>query len=255
MLLNQEKLFTTVTDRTRDRIYAAPLEEIVDFRFNSEVAGVFPDMIRRSVPGYDTLIALIGMLAGEYAQAGSVCYDLGCSVGAATLSMANRIHQSDCRILAVDNSMDMLDRCRQNLHASSPSVPIDLVCSDLRDIPVSAASVVVLNFTLQFVPLSERGQVIRDIYEGMNEGGILLISEKIVFDNHVINERMTELHHVFKRANGYSELEIAQKRTALEKVLLPETADTHLARLAEAGFRDCHTYLQCLNFMSFMAIK
>ena len=134
-------------------------------------------------------------------------------------------------------------------------MPVDLVCGDLRDMTIRDASVVVLNFTLQFVPLAQRGQVIRGIHDGMNEGGILLVSEKIVFDDPLTDAHMIESHHAFKRANGYSELEISQKRTALEKVLLPETAASHLARLADAGFRDCSTFFQCLNFMSFMAVK
>jgi tRNA (cmo5U34)-methyltransferase len=220
-----------------------------------EVAGVFPDMIKRSVPGYSTLISTIGLLAGEYAQSGSNCYDLGCSVGAATLSMRHHIHQSDCRIIAVDNSEAMINRCRENLSIDEGTLPVELICADIRDIQVQNASVVLLNFTLQFIPSEHRAGIIANLYSGMRKGGILVLSEKIIFDDVAVNQWMTEMHHAFKRVNGYSDMEISQKRKALEKVLIPESQEDHLNRMELAGFQSVRCWFQCMNFISFIAIK
>lgn len=241
--------------KKRDELYSSPLEGVVDFRFDESVAGVFPDMIQRSVPGYSTIISMIGMLAGEYYQANTNCYDLGCSVGAATLAMCARMTQRNCSIIAVDNSQAMLEQCRNNILASENTSPVDLVCADLRDVMLENASVVVLNFTLQFIPLDQRATIIKAIYESMVPGGVLILSEKISFDEHQKNHDMIEMHHAFKRVNGYSDLEISQKRAALEKVLLPETIDSHCARLAHVGFETQRVWFQCFNFMSLYAVK
>ena len=241
--------------KKKDELYRSPIEGIVDFRFDESVAGVFPDMIQRSVPGYSTIISMIGMLAEEYARAGTNCYDLGCSVGAATLAICTRMTQRDCSIIAVDSSEAMLDQCRNNILLTKSKTPVDLVCADLRDVVLGNASVVVLNFTLQFISLEQRSDIIKDIYEAMVPGGVLILSEKICFDDLQTNHDMIEMHHAFKRVNGYSELEISQKRAALEKVLLPETIDAHCIRLAQAGFNHHRVWFQCFNFMSLYAIK
>jgi tRNA (cmo5U34)-methyltransferase len=219
------------------------------------VAAVFPDMIRRSVPGYPTIIAMTGLLAGRYATAGSRLYDLGCSLGASTLAMRQNVHHGDCVIVAVDNSQAMLERCRGVIDTDSHELPVSLVCARLQDVPVEDASVVVLNFTLQFVPVEERDAVIGAVYRGLRPGGILVLSEKVVFEDPHLDALNVDLHHQFKRANGYSELEVAQKRSALETVLVPETLATHRARIAGAGFGSCDVWFQCFNFASLVALR
>ena len=242
----------------RDELYASLLDEIVDFRFDESVAGVFPDMIQRSVPGYATVVSMIGTLAAEYARQGSRCYDLGCSVGAATLAMRRQIKAPDCRIVAIDNAEAMIERCSANIAADpdpSAQVGVDLICADIRDVAISDASVVVLNYTLQFVPLEQRADIITRIYQGLRPGGVLLIAEKIRFADAGIEQGMIDLHHAFKRANGYSDLEISQKRSALENVLVPETIADHMERLTRSGFERPQVWFQCLNFISILAIK
>jgi len=240
----------------RDDIYASILDEIVSFRFDEAVAGVFPDMIQRSVPGYATVVSMIGTLAAEYARAGSRCYDLGCSVGAGTLAMRRQIKVPDCRIVAIDNAMAMIERCRANIASEeSGDAAVDLLCADIRDVSIDNASVVVLNYTLQFVPLEQRAEIITRIYQGLLPGGVLLIAEKIRFADAGIEQRMLDLHHAFKRANGYSDLEISQKRSALENVLVPETITDHMERLTRSGFEQPQVWFQCLNFISILAIK
>ena len=239
----------------KDRIYARPHGEVEDFTFDDSVAAVFPDMIHRSVPGYATIVSTIGQLAARFAQPGSRCYDLGCSLGEAALAMKRRIHVPDTRVVAVDNSPAMVARAREHVGAFRSEVPVDLICADMEDPVTEAASVVVLNFTLQFIPVERRLALLERIHEGLRPGGILVLSEKIRFPDPEQDALNIELHHDFKRANGYSELEISQKRTALENVLIPETLETHRARLAEAGFASAEPWYQCFNFMSLVAIR
>jgi len=242
--------------KKQDAIYASPLDEIIDFRFDERVVDVFPDMIQRSVPGYGTLISTIGVLAGRYAQANSHCYDLGCSLGAVTLSMRQRITQADCDIIAVDNSPAMIERGEQLLASDKQStVPVSMLCANIQDVEISNASVVVLNFTLQFIPLADRLALVKRIYEGLKPGGVLILSEKIAFDDEQQHHFHIDVHHDFKRANGYSDLEISQKRSALENVLIPETLSTHQQRLTDAGFAFIDTWFQCFNFVSMVAVK
>jgi len=239
----------------QDNIYAAPLNQPGLFAFDKNVAKVFPDMIQRSVPGYATIIAMTGLMAGRYAQAGSNIYDLGCSLGASTLSMRHNIHQRDCNIIGVDNSPAMLERCQSILDADSSNIPTTLNCANLQDTNIEDASVVVLNFTLQFIKREQRNKVIQDIYNGLRPGGIMVLSEKVTFEDTHLDELNIDLHHEFKRANGYSELEIAQKRDAIEHVLLPETLKQHKQRISEAGFNSCDVWFQCFNFASIVALK
>ncbi|MDC9726115.1 MAG: carboxy-S-adenosyl-L-methionine synthase CmoA [Gammaproteobacteria bacterium] len=239
-----------------DSIYASPLDTLIDFRFDERVVDVFPDMIQRSVPGYGTIISTIGIFAAKYAQENSHCYDLGCSLGAVTLSMRQRIKAENCDIIAVDNSQAMIERGQTILASDqSSTVPVTMLCADINDVEIENASVVVMNFTLQFIPLEERLSLIKRIYQGLKSGGVLILSEKIAFDEPERQDFQIDIHHDFKRANGYSDLEISQKRTALENVLIPETIATHQQRLNEAGFGFSDVWFQCFNFISLVAVK
>ncbi|MDF1691264.1 MAG: carboxy-S-adenosyl-L-methionine synthase CmoA [Zhongshania sp.] len=236
-----------------DTLYSTPHPNLGRFAFDEHVVEVFPDMILRSVPGYATIIAMTGVMAGRYAQGGSNIYDLGSSLGASTLSMARELGDRDCTIIGVDNSAAMIARCRGYISSTTP--PIELRCENIQDTEIRNASVVVLNFTLQFVPAEQRGELIQRISKAMRPGGILILSEKIRFADTHLQELNTDLHHAFKRANGYSDLEVAQKRSALENVLVPETLTEHQQRLRDAGFSSIDVWFQCFNFASLVAIK
>jgi tRNA (cmo5U34)-methyltransferase len=209
-----------------DTLYATPHANLGRFAFDEHVVEVFPDMIQRSVPGYSTIIAMTGVIAGRYAQAGSNIYDLGSSLGASTLSMAREINKHDCNIIGVDNSAAMIERCRS--YIANSVTPITLRCENIQN---------------------------TEICEAMRPGGILILSEKIRFADAHLQDLNTDLHHAFKRANGYSELEIAQKRNAIEEVLIPETLAEHQQRLRTAGFSSIDVWFQCFNFASLVAIK
>ena len=220
----------------KDSLYASPIASLNHFQFDETVVDVFPDMIQRSVPGYQTIISAIALLAERYAQNNSVCYDLGCSLGAASLAMQTRIRAQNCKIIAVDNSKAMLQQFNQPLKSEKKSVEIERVCADIREIEIKNASVVVLNFTLQFIPLKDRLAFLTRIYQGLLPNGILILSEKLTFEDAAQQKLQTEMHHVFKKSQGYSDLEISQKRSALENVLIPETFVQHQQRLKQAGF-------------------
>jgi len=149
----------------------------------------------------------------------------------------------------------MLSQCRTIIDTDSHETPVDLVCGDLAQITVQDASVVVLNWTLQFVPVEQRVDVVQGIYDGLRPGGVLVLSEKVTFEDAHLDALNIDLHHEFKRANGYSDLEIANKRSALENVLIPETLATHKRRLGDAGFDSCDVWFQCFNFASIVAVK
>ncbi|MBZ2188096.1 carboxy-S-adenosyl-L-methionine synthase CmoA [Alcanivorax sp. JB21] len=239
----------------KDQIYAHPVDAIARFSFDAQVAAVFPDMIRRSVPGYGTIIDMIGVLAARYARPGTHLYDLGASLGAATLAMAHLLPHRDCQLVAVDNSSAMIERARQLLAVEAPDIPVQLRCEDVRDTVLESASVAVLNFTLQFLPVADRDALIQRIARAQQPGDILILSEKIRFPDAEEDALQQALHHAFKRNNGYSDLEISQKRTALENVLIPETLAEHEQRLAEAGYRSVHVWFRCFNFMSLVAVR
>lgn len=239
----------------QDAIYAVPHKSVKGFRFDETVVRVFPDMIKRSVPGYDNIVPMIGLIAARYTQPDSVIYDLGCSLGAVTVAILEQVQEQGTSIVAVDNSAAMVDKLRQLLESQPKSLPVDLRREDVLATEIVNASVVVLNFTLQFIPVAERDRLLRRIHDGLRPGGILILSEKIRLADPEQDEYFIDLHHDFKRANGYSDLEIAQKRTALENVLIPETITTHQARAAAAGFERCDVWFQAFNFISMIAIK
>ncbi len=240
---------------SRDDLYSLPLGRVGDFQFDEAVVRVFPDMIARSVPGYASILSMIGELAASYAQPTSQIYDLGCSLGACSRVMAGRV-PADCKIVAVDSSLAMVEEFRRRLQSDPlAGCALEVLQGDIRRTAIESASFSVLNFTLQFLPLEERGPLICRIAQGTLPGGALVLSEKVDFENPTDDELLTDLHHAFKRAHGYSQLEIAQKRTALENTLLRETLETHLGRLRQAGFSTATCWFQCFNFVSILAVK
>lgn len=236
----------------KDSLYANPLGEIPAFKFDEAVVSVFPDMIGRSVPGYGAIISAIGMLTSRFAQADSNCYDLGCSLGAAALAMRDGLAVENCRVVAVDNSTAMTERLKSVL---ADDGVIEVICADVRDVEFSKASIVVLNFTLQFVPLADRLSLLERVYRAMLPGGLLILSEKLACEDGRQQRLQIEMHHEFKRQQGYSELEISQKRAALENVLIPESFTEHRVRLQAAGFSSVEIWFQYFNFASMIALK
>ena len=239
----------------KDTIFSTNQIPVSGFQFDEKVAAVFPDMIKRSVPGYSHIISTIGILAERYSQPNTNIYDLGCSLGAATLAIRHRVSLPGVKIFAVDNSKEMLKKCELNLTIEDSPIAVEPICADINNLIIHNCSFAVLNFTLQFVGLEQRDRIIKNIYDGMVPGGVLILSEKLAFSDTSADYLLGNLHMDFKRANGYSDLEISQKRQALENILIPETADSHLNRLNASGFMHAGQWFQSFNFASFIAIK
>lgn len=238
-----------------DRIYASSLQEVPDFVFDEAVVEVFADMINRSVPGYASVVAVCGVLAERYSQPDTALYDLGCSLGATSLSMAQAA-ASGCHVVAIDNSKAMIQQLEKKIiELPALEIPIHTRLADIQSTAIESASMIAMNFTLQFLPVGERAEVLTKIYDGLRSSGVFVLSEKIRFEDSDLNALFSDLHHNFKRNNGYSDLEISQKRDAIEDVLVPETLDAHRQRLLAAGFRRVETWFQCFNFVSLVAFK
>ncbi|SFU31633.1 carboxy-S-adenosyl-L-methionine synthase CmoA [Xenorhabdus koppenhoeferi] len=247
----------------RDSLLSTPIANLGDWSFGERVAEVFPDMVKRSIPGYSNIISMIGMLADRFVTPNSQIYDLGCSLGAATLSIRRAIstndnpdsHTNGCRIIAVDNSPAMIERCRRHIDSFKARIPVEVIEQNILDTDIKNASVVVLNFTLQFLHPDDRQKMLDNIYAGLKPGGVLVLSEKFNFEDEHIGELLFNMHYDFKRANGYSELEVSQKRSMLENVMRTDSVETHKARLKKAGFQHVEVWFQCFNFGSLLAIK
>lgn len=237
----------------KDNIYSDQAVEAGSFQFDSKVAEVFDDMIQRSVPGYIQTLEMIGVVAQKVlgGHPGNT-YDLGCSLGA---SMYPVLANTNADVCGVDLSSDMLKIADQRL-APEFGGRYTLIEQNLLEFEFNQeASLVISNFTLQFLPVESRMKILRRCYDALTPGGALLVSEKIHFSQDEVNNLMISLHHTFKSAQGYSDLEIARKRDAIEQVLIPESGDTHLQRLRDVGFQNPSCWYQCFNFASFIAIK
>ncbi len=241
---------------TQDRIYSRPRDDTGAFRFDDVVADVFPDMIARSVPGYAAMLSMAERIARLYARPHTDLYDLGCSLGAAT-DRLRRHAPASCLLHAIDSSPSMISRLRRRLDSETDAQQCRVAVrqADIREVSVQNASVVVMNLTLQFIPPGERRALLQKISDGMLPGGVLMLSEKICFDDPDEQTLMTALHEDFKRSQGYSDLEIARKRAALENTLIPESVSVHLSRLRQCGFVQANLWLQHLNFVSILAIR
>lgn len=225
------------------------------FQFNEPVVRVFSDMIERSVPGYRELLTLTPLIVGRAVKADSHVYDLGCSLGAATLAARRAIQAPGVRIVGLDSSEQMVARCRAVVAKDNSSVPVEIQHADITDYVFEPTSVFLMYFTLQFIPPEKRSALLERIYHALQPGGVLLLAEKLAFDTEEEQSWMDMHHQDFKRAQGYSDLEIANKRQAIENVLIPQTAEQHVQALESLGFKPVIRWFQSLNFACFAAIK
>lgn len=238
-----------------DHLYRRERSFIDDFDFGPRTAEVFDDMLERSIPFYHELQRMIGELAADFAAPGTAVYDLGCSTGT-TLQTLHAVIPNTVRLIGVDASPDMLQRARTKLEGRPDGRSIEWLCLDLeRGVPIRNASLVVMMLTLQFIRPLRREAVIADVAQGLNEGGALILVEKVLTAHSTINRLFIEYYYAFKRRNGYSDLEIAQKREALENVLVPYHDTENRELLLRNGFRCCEPFFRWYNFCGILAIK
>ena len=233
----------------KDNIYQQTQHHLVDFAFDQRVVNVFPDMIRRSVPGYELVVPLSGLMAARHIRAGDRVYDLGCSLGATTLAVLGQLGNKSCEILAVDQSASMLARARELVTDRR----VQFIEANVTTLDLLPARVVLSNWLLQFIDPQRRLSLLTTIARSLHGGGQLLLAEKIRYEDPAIQFFMEDTHLAFKAANGYSDLEISQKRSALENVMIVDTESAHLERLHAAGFSKVTVWYRCLNWISFLA--
>ncbi|MBE8215278.1 MAG: carboxy-S-adenosyl-L-methionine synthase CmoA [Endozoicomonadaceae bacterium] len=235
-----------------DTLYAKKLDIIPDFQFDELVAQVFDNMITRSVPGYEALLNCLTLIAQKYVKPNTNVYDLGCSLGKATLAIQSGIINVNCHIIGLDKSIAMIQRCQAIPMQQKP--PITFIQANICQTPLTLASMIVLNFTLQFIPITQRTALLEKIYQALIPGSALIISEKLQF-SYEKQAILDSLHQAYKQQNHYSDLEISQKREAIANQLIPETLNTHTERLKKIGFKTITVFFQHFNFISMLAIK
>ena len=238
-----------------DKVFASPLGQIDDFAFDETVAAVFDDMVSRSVPMYGEIQRMLAELALAFVKDGSTVYDLGCSTGT-TLSLLHKALRVPARLVGIDNATEMLQRCRAKLVDLGVADSIELRFGDLDNgIEIRDASAVFLVLTLMFVRPLNREKLMRQIYAGMREDGCLLVVEKVLGNGSLFNRLFIERYYAYKRRMGYSDLEIAQKREALENVLIPYRLEENRDLLLSAGFRHVDVFFKWYNFAGFIAVR
>lgn len=237
---------------TKDRLYCIQKKPVPPFEFNAAVADVFDDMIRRSIPMYAEIIRHQARMIAQSCPSGARIYDLGCSTGNLTQALCRLMPAGSFKMIAVDSSQPMLDISAKRLKSVGRYDDVAHVKNDIRRVVMDRADIVVLNFTLQFVPLEDRDILLTRIAEALPTGGLLLFSEKTVHPDRKLSDVQVDFYHRFKRENGYTGLEISQKREALENVLIPETVEAHHRRLERCGFSASDLWLKWFNFCSWI---
>jgi tRNA (cmo5U34)-methyltransferase len=242
----------------QDRIFAAETRAIGDFNFGEKTAEVFDDMLDRSIPMYRELQRMLREIAAEFAENGTCVYDLGCSTGITLESLHEGISAAGktATLIGVDYSKPMLDRARERFSHLPEAEQPQLIQADLnRSCVIENASVVVLNLTLQFIRPLYRDTLIKRIAEGLNDKGCLIVVEKVLSDDSLLNRTFIKFYYDMKRRNGYSDTEIAQKREALENVLIPYRMTENTELLKRNGFAEVDTFFKWYNFAGILAVK
>jgi tRNA (cmo5U34)-methyltransferase len=241
---------------TKDEVFKNEMEEIKEFKFNEDVANCFDDMLSRSIPFYDEIHRIITDILDRAFIDGKKIYDLGCSTGTTINIISDHLKKSGktSNFIGVDNSGPMIKKCQEKMNANNVK-NVELICDDIENVEINNADMIIMNYTLQFIDVEKRLGLLKNIFNGLNKGGVFIFSEKINCDTKSVDGLFTELYYDFKRRNGYSELEIAQKREALENVLRPLAPDQHISLLKIAGFDKVEILFRWYNFACFIGIK
>ena len=238
-----------------DEVFKEEIKVASDFKFSAKVANVFDDMVNRSVPFYGEIQRMIAELAADHAQEGTSVYDLGCSTGTTMIGMDTMI-PPDIRFVGIDDSPEMLQKCDKKLIEAGIVRPYTLEVADIQQgAEIHNASVVVLCLTLQFIRPIYREMLLKTIVRGLVPNGVLILVEKILTEDSVFNRDFIKYYYNYKRRNHYSEMEISQKREALENVLIPYKLSENVHMLREVGFTSCETFFKWYNFSGIIAIK
>ena len=226
-----------------------------DFKFNKEVATVFDDMVVRSVPFYTELQRMIAELTKDFAIKGTNVYDLGCSTGTTMINL-DKVLSEDINLVGVDNSDEMLVKCKANLKHAGVKRNVAYENQDLNcSVELNNPSVVIFCLTLQFLRPLNRAKILKKIYEKLPENGAVILIEKILTEHAICNRLFIDHYYAFKKRNGYEEIEIAKKRESLENVLVPYQVSENESLLKSCGFRFTEVFFKWYNFTGLIAIK
>ncbi len=244
-----------MTQTPSDQVYRDPRDDVADFRFDKSVATVFDDMVSRSVPFYAEIQRMVVELSQDFAKPGTSIYDLGCSSGTTFAALHPSLDPA-VKFVGIDNSSAMLDKCREKFAALKVDRPVELLTADINEgLRVENASIVNLILTLQFVRPLRRERLIADCFRGLNPGGALILVEKVIGEDPQFNRLFIDYYYEMKRRHGYSELEISQKREALENVLIPYKLLENRELLLNAGFSAVDVFFKWYNFCGIIAVK
>lgn len=240
-----------------DKLFSKPRKRIDDFNFGKETAAVFDDMLNRSVPYYGEIQRMVGELTADFAQEQTAIYDLGCSTANSFLAAAHFLQPGqDVRFIGIDNSKEMLDKARAKLEEIAFPYAYDLRMGDMNHgIGIDNASVVLMSLTLQFVRPLHRDSLLQTIYNGLKPNGCVILVEKVLGEHSSFNRLFIKHYYEYKMRNGYSEMEIAQKREALENVLIPYRLEENKELLRRAGFHSIDVFFKWYNFCGIIAFK
>jgi len=237
--------------KMKDKVFTKPIDK--KFEFDEAVASVFDDMLSRSVPFYDEVRKLIISLILAKKKEGMKVLDLGSSTAKFLLDLHSKMREK-MYLKGLDNSQAMLDRARQKCQAFG-ATNIELELADMLTYVYNNEDVVVANYTLQFIRPMQRLELIKKLYSGLNKDGVFIFSEKVVFEDTKLDKELIDIYYDYKKEQGYSEYEIAQKREALENVLIPFTIEENIQMCKDAGFRTIETVFQWANFVTFVVKK
>lgn len=240
-----------------DQVFDSGEARAADFKFNEQVADVFDDMVSRSVPYYEEQQRMIREISKAFWLPGTCIYDLGCATGTTAVSLSRELPGAS--IVGYDNSWPMIHRANQKVEEAGLEERISLRYGDLNgnleELPIENATVATLCWTLQFVRPLRRDNLIRHIYESLADNGALVVTEKVLFNGSPTNRFFIDFYYDYKRRHGYSELEIANKREALENVMVPYRMDENLELFRRSGFEIVETFFQWYNLAGFLCVK
>jgi len=240
---------------SKDEVYLEQRAAVGDFVFDRSVALVFDDMVGRSVPFYEEIQRMIVEMARDFAVPGSAVYDLGCAT-ATTLVNLHRALDPTVRFVGVDNSEEMLTKARAKLDEYGVDRPVDLQCRDLNEgVALADASLALMVLTLQFIRPLRRDRLVENVFHGLRPNGAFILVEKVLGEESVFNRLFINYYYDLKRRRGYSELEISQKREALENVLIPYKLLENRELLLRTGFRYVDVFFKWYNFCGIVAVK
>jgi tRNA (cmo5U34)-methyltransferase len=222
------------------------------FEFDESVASVFDDMLNRSVPYYKEMLNLTTTFSKEFLNENDKVYDLGCSTATTLLHLAKHTDLK-LELIGIDNSAAMLERALNKSHAFG--INISFINSDIFEVEIKNAKVIISNYTLQFIRPLQREKLIKKIYDGLDDGGVFIFCEKVLSEDKKLNKLFIDEYYKYKKEQGYSEYEISQKREALENVLIPYTFDENRKMIEDVGFKHFDCLFKWLNFSMFVAIK